>query len=102
MLKIIVSIFLITTINFANAGDPERGEVISIGCRGCHGVRGIATQLMHPNLAGQKEKYLIWQLSNFKSGKRPSHIMNEIASGLSEDDIRDLSAYYSILIPECD
>ena len=79
------------------AGDSERGEIISIGCRGCHGERGIAVQLMHPNLAGQKERYLMWQLANFRSGKRPSHIMNEIAKTLTDSDIEDLAAYYSSL-----
>ena len=79
------------------AGDIERGEIISIGCRGCHGERGIATQPMHPNLAGQKERYLMWQLSNFRNGKRPSHIMNEIAKALTDTDIEDLASYYNSL-----
>ncbi len=99
------NIFLVLLMIFSvkiMAGDPDRGEIISIGCRGCHGLKGIAVQPMHPNLAGQKEKYLIWQLANFRSGKRSSHIMNEIAKGLTDDDIEDLSSYYSKLIEDCE
>ena len=79
------------------AANPERGKTIAVGCKGCHGESGIATQPMHPNLAGQKERYLMWQLDSFRSGKRPSHIMNEMAKNLTDEDIADLSAYYSAL-----
>ncbi|MCB0364566.1 MAG: cytochrome c [Bdellovibrionaceae bacterium] len=79
------------------AGDANNGKIIAQGCVGCHGTDGVSKQPMHPNLAGQKENYLIWQLSAFRDGSRPSHIMNHVAEGLDDQAIADLSAYYSQL-----
>jgi cytochrome c553 len=51
---------------------------------------------MYPNLAGQSEKYLIKQLAHFKSGERKNPVMAGIAAGLSETDMKDLSAFFAV------
>ena len=97
-MKSLLLIILSTSFSISLlAGNPERGKTIAIGCKGCHGENGIARQAMHPNLAGQKERYIMWQLDAFRSGNRPSHIMNEMAKNLSDEDIADLATYYSSL-----
>lgn len=79
----------------ADPGDVNRGETLSVTCKACHGKNGITQHAMHPNLAGQNEVYLVWQLTSFKNDTRVGHHMNEIAKRLSEQDINDLAAYYS-------
>lgn len=81
------------------AGNIQAGKVKSAACTACHGERGISTNPDYPNIAGQSEQYLIKSLREFRSGLRkdPSTSMNRIASGLSDADIADLSAYYASL-----
>jgi cytochrome c553 len=50
---------------------------------------------MYPNLAGQKEAYLLKQLKDFKSGKRNDPTMKGMVMALSDEDMANLSAYYA-------
>jgi len=99
MMKVVSLVVLVFgfSLNALAVGDPNNGAMIAKACAGCHGADGYAKQPMHPNLAGQNEKYLIWQLSAFRDGSRPSHIMNEVAKGFADQDIEDLAAYYQAL-----
>jgi cytochrome c553 len=78
------------------AGDPVAGAMTSKRCASCHGPTGISTTPTYPNLAGQHEDYIIQALHDYKSGKRVNAIMQGMASGLSDKDIEDLAAYFSL------
>lgn len=95
---VLLGIFLsATTTNLMAAGDASQGKEKAMACFSCHGVDGISTNNIWPNLAGQKYDYLVKQLNDFKQGKRNDPLMKGIASTLSEQDIKDLSTYYSTL-----
>lgn len=79
------------------AGDAAAGKVKSAICAACHGATGISAVPMYPNLAGQKEAYIVKQIKDFKSGMRKDPVMAPMAMGLSDDDIADVAAYYSSL-----
>ncbi|MFT5814260.1 MAG: cytochrome c553 [Psychroserpens sp.] len=81
----------------AFAGDVAAGKAKTAMCSACHGAAGISAIPMYPNLAGQKEAYLAQQLKNFRSGQRKNAVMGPMAMGLSDDDIANISAYYSSL-----
>ena len=81
----------------AIAGDAAAGKVKAATCSACHGVNGISSNDMWPNLAGQKEGYLIAQMKAFRDGERNSPMMAPMAAALSDEDIADLAAYYSSL-----
>ncbi|MCV2886217.1 cytochrome c [Aestuariibacter sp. AA17] len=83
----------------AQAGDVEKGKAKSATCAACHGANGISMIPDYPNLAGQKEKYLISQLKAFRSGDRKNPVMAPMAAGLSDEDIANLAAYYASLNP---
>lgn len=76
-------------------GDTARGQTLSATCSGCHGPQGLSTTPIFPRLAGQHASYLTTQLLILRAGIRPSQIMNRVASMLSDQDISDLSAYFS-------
>jgi len=75
--------------------DLAKGATISATvCAACHtadGSRGIPT---NPILQGQHADYLVKQLTEFKSGKRDNAIMKPMASTLSDDDMRNVAAFY--------
>jgi cytochrome c553 len=81
----------------ATAGDVAAGKAKSATCAACHGANGISAIPMYPNLAGQKEQYIIKQLKDFKAGKRQDPVMAPMAMPLSDEDIANLAAYYASL-----
>ncbi|AZZ93286.1 c-type cytochrome [Hahella sp. KA22] len=81
----------------ALAGDPAVGKTKAATCAGCHGAEGVSNNGVWPNLAGQKEGYLVKQLKDFRDGKRNDPMMSSMAKPLSDDDIANLAAYYSQL-----
>ncbi len=78
-------------------GNAAAGKAKAVSCQGCHGAKGISSNPMWPNLAGQKEAYLVKQLKDFRSGVRKDPTMNAMAKPLSDADIANLAAYYSSL-----
>jgi len=87
----------------AQEGDPEAGKAKSTTCTTCHGRNGISAAPIYPNLAGQKEQYLVTAIRAYKQQQRQggqSAVMSAMVSGLSEQDIRDLAAYYASLPPD--
>ena len=79
----------------ALAGDAEKGKAKSAVCVACHGTEGISPNPQWPNLAGQKDQYLILALKAYRDGGRQNPIMSPLAQGLSDEDIENLAAYYS-------
>ncbi|MBV8379996.1 MAG: cytochrome c4 [Paucibacter sp.] len=79
----------------AKADLAKGGEVAGKVCFTCHttdGSRGTAT---YPILQGQHADYLVKQLHDFKGGKRKGTVMPAMAAPLSEDDIRNVAAFYA-------
>lgn len=68
-------------------------------CAACHGPAGVATLAQAPNLAGEPELFTQWQLVYFRGETRKNEIMSPAATDLTDQDIRDLSAYYQGLAP---
>ncbi len=73
-------------------GFSERG--IS-ACMSCHGPSGHGIPKNYPRVSAQHKEYLEQQLLAFKKGDRNGYnkIMSSIAFGLSELQIKQLSAY---------
>ncbi len=81
--------------------DPSKGKAIAeTVCVACHGADGNSAAAANPHLAGQIEDYLFKQLKNFKAadGKpaaRENAIMGGMVAGLSEEDMKNLAAWFS-------
>jgi cytochrome c553 len=89
----------------AAEGNPAAGKARAeaAGCFACHGVDGVATadglatDKNVPNLAGQPDLYLQFQLVFFRKDVRKNEVMNAMAEQLSDDDLRNVSAYFASL-----
>jgi cytochrome c553 len=80
----------------AAATSVGRGATLAQQCAICHGPTGIS-RADSPNLAGQYAAAIYKQLHDFKSGARSNAVMTPFALNMSEQDMRDLAAYYAYL-----
>jgi cytochrome c553 len=89
----------------AAEGNPAAGKARAeaAGCFACHGVDGVATadglaaDKNVPDLVAQPDLYLQFQLVFFRKGVRKNEVMNAMAEQLSDDDLRNVSAYFASL-----
>lgn len=90
---------LIVTLAFSVSvqaqGDIEAGKTKAVTCTACHGADGNSPSNLYPKLAGQHASYLEKQLQQFKNGERNEPIMLGMSASLSEQDIKDIAAYYT-------
>jgi len=76
--------------------DLERGKQIATTvCAACHGGQGLSPAPANPHLAGQDAVYIQRQLQAFKTGARPSPIMQGMAAGLTPEDMLAVGTFYS-------
>jgi cytochrome c553 len=94
---LLLSLMIALPISSYAAGDAAAGKSKSAMCAACHGAEGISSNGMWPNLAGQKETYLIKQMKDFRDGNRKDPMMSPMASPLSDEDIDNLAAFFSSL-----
>ncbi len=80
----------------------ERGNLYNQvpACKSCHSSTGVGNERM-PRLAGQHPRYIETQLRRFQSRQRhnDSGAMAFVTQGLSELELRGVSAYVATLDP---
>lgn len=93
---------LIGATGHAVAGDAAAGQATyaAKGCIGCHGANGISMNPIWPNLAGQKDQYVVLALKAYKAQERKSQNamqMYPFAMQLTDADMANIAAYVSTL-----
>jgi cytochrome c553 len=99
VLVVLSAAVLIAGRGIAPAADAAAGKALAEGCAGCHGADGVSQMPLTPSLAGEPDEFVQWQLVYFRSGARKSEVMGPIAEALSNEDIRNLGAFYATLAP---
>lgn len=79
---------------FGNAAAGQE-KVATKGCVSCHGPDGISPAPQNPVLAGQYPDYLLHSLESYKNGTRKNPIMSGMAGQLTEEDMKDLAAWFA-------
>jgi cytochrome c553 len=87
----------VTAATPAPAARPDlaKGQATAQVCAACHTFDGSRGSPANPIIAGQHPEYLVKQLQEFKAGKRVNAIMNGIAATLSEEDMKNVAAFYA-------
>ena len=83
----------------AAAADAEAGKRKAEACGACHGVDGNSASPEFPSLAAQPPLYVLYQLLNFRDGRRKNDVMVPFAAKLSDDDMKDIAAYFAVQKP---
>jgi cytochrome c553 len=97
LLTLVVSLpVLANDVKPAAKPDLGKGEEIATKvCAACHSIDGSRGLPANPILAGQHPEYLAKQLHDFKSGARNNAIMKGFAMTLSDEDMRNVAAFYA-------
>ncbi len=76
--------------------DVAQGEAKSnTVCGACHTNDGSRGSPANPILQGQHPDYIVKQLTEFKTDKRQNPVMKGFASTLSEQDMKNVAAFYA-------
>jgi cytochrome c553 len=98
MIRGLTSIIIAMSFGIAGtaqaAGDAAAGKAKAALCIGCHGDKGQGVP-PNPVLAGKPEAEQIKALKDYKSGARANPVMSGMAATLSDQDIENVSAYFS-------
>jgi cytochrome c553 len=82
-------------------GDAAKAQsIVNSVCAACHGADGNSPIPANPSLAGQHSNYLYKQLTDYKAGRRKNPVMNGMVANLSDDDMRNLAAYFAAQRPK--
>lgn len=112
------SIFLIALLAIAGAAlaqpyDPLQVRGWAAGCTACHAFQApqafrssLAFQASQdqadsimPSLAGAGREAMAEALLDFKSGRRPASVMQQLARGYDDEQLRAIAAYFAGLNP---
>lgn len=97
---VVVSFVTLAAHSQSLTGDVKAGESKNAMCIGCHGIIGYQASFPEvykvPKISGQGAKYIEAALHAYKKGERKHPTMRGIAVSLSDQDIADLAAYYSV------
>ena len=98
IVKILFILFCLPNISLSN--DLVLGkEVAQTICSACHGLDGQAASggnsSLVPNIFAQNKEYLVVKLKDYKSGKINHPQMTLIAKMLTDDQIANVSEWYS-------
>jgi cytochrome c553 len=97
--KLIIAMMFILMLAAGSAqagGDVAKGAELATDCADCHGDDGMGDEDV-PSIAGMDAAKHAKALADFKSGAVESEDMADYAADLSEQDMKDLAAYYATL-----
>ena len=88
-----------TALAAGSADELQRARTRSLAatCAQCHGTDGRPPAgSIVPALAGRTETDTMQQLLAFKAGSRQATVMTQLAKGYSDEQIRQLAAYFAV------
>ena len=84
---------LLLMITPASAAGPADAPPGAASCSGCHPTaRSVDTTV--PRLIGRNPADIVAAMQAFKSGQLPATVMDRIAKGFSEDEVKAIAAWY--------
>jgi sulfide dehydrogenase cytochrome subunit len=92
--RLVTAAALVFTLNgHASAAGPADAPPGALSCSGCHPA-GRSADATVPRLTGRNPQDIVAAMQAFKSGQHPSTVMDRIAKGFSEDEVKAIAAWY--------
>jgi cytochrome c553 len=94
------AMMIVALPSVASAADPPASlKSVLPTCNACHGAKGVSSIAQTPSLAGQPNVFTQYQLVFMRDGGRKPGVMAAVVKTLTDDQIRDLGAWYESLPP---
>lgn len=87
-------IMLFGASSLAMAQDAHLARNLAATCANCHGTNGQAKGKMAA-LAGMPAEKITAYLADYKSGAQPSTVMQQIAKGYSDEQIKLIAGFFA-------
>lgn len=94
---LVLGLLLATGASARPLADAAAGARRAAICMSCHGKDGHAVVDGYPHLAGQNRQYLEKAISAYRNGQRKDPVMSAMAEPLTDEEIRNIAAYFSTL-----
>jgi sulfide dehydrogenase cytochrome subunit len=89
-----ITIIATVLLSFAATGFAADAPPGASSCSGCHPASsGVDTPVKR--LKGQDAAQIVAAVAAFRSGERPATVMNRIAKGFTDDEIKAIAAWYA-------
>ena len=95
MKKLFIASITATFLFSASAHAAEAPAAVAASCAGCHAADGNSVVPNFPKLAGQHAAYIEKQLKDFREGFRKDATMAPFAKNLTDENIKELAAFYA-------
>ncbi len=97
--RLLIALATLVALLPAQAQDAKRGEKQAAMCIGCHGIPGYQASFPEvyrvPKISDQNAKYIEAALQAYAKGDRKHPSMRGIGGTLTEQDMKDLAAFYA-------
>ena len=93
-----LAVLMVAPVQAQPEGDPQAGKEKAFECLGCHAreTYGNVYPSYHvPRVGGQQAQYIVSALKAYASGDRKHPTMQAQAETLSEQDMRDIAAFFA-------
>lgn len=72
---------------------PQLAPSGAASCSGCHAPAGIGGLV--PSIAGRPADEIVAAMTAFRADQRPSTVMNRIAKGFTDEEIRAIADWFA-------
>jgi cytochrome c553 len=84
----------LTACGAAAAGNVANAPPGALSCSGCH-ASAASVDTPVPRLAGKNAEAIVAALQAFRAGQKPATVMDRIAKGFTDDEIKAIAAWYA-------
>ena len=88
------AMLLVAQLVPVRAAEAPAAPAGATSCTGCHPANANVDTPV-PRLAGQDAAEMVAALQAFRSGRRPATVMDRIAKGFSDDEIKSIAEWYA-------
>ncbi len=71
------------------------GRDVAANCASCHGTGGRSLSTAIPSLAGQDAQAIVQRMKEFRDGRRPATVMQQLSKGYTDAQIEAAAAYFA-------
>lgn len=94
-LRVVFACAALLSLPLQSSASGPSADALSLPCSGCHGTDGVSAGMSIPSIAGQDAEFMSRAMLEYKDGTRSATIMNRIAKGYKEYELRKIARYFS-------